>query len=162
MLLIDAEVRQSGIAGKGLFAKESAVKGAVLALLTHSCPTMSEAEYQEAQSQGNEIIIMTAVRWTGNAFAYGDSIGPEEYINHSFSPTMLYHLGVCYALRDIAPGDELTADYRYFLAEQDVCRFTDSETGRLVDGYGPREAAVCSARELLRLLDPNSELCNPR
>lgn len=153
MLLIETEVKNSSISGRGLFSRQSVKKGEVVAILTHSCPTMSERQYQNEQEKGNEVIIMTAVRWVGDLFAYGDSIGPEEFINHSFDPSMLYHAGICFATRDIAPGDELTADYRFFLAENDVYRFTDAETGKLVDGLGPKRALADSATALVRLLE---------
>lgn len=113
---------------------------------------MTETEYQSEQAKDNKIISMTAVRLLGRNFVYGDSIENEEYINHSETPNLLYHCGVCLATRDIAPGEELTVNYKYFLAEHDVCAFNNSETGKMVDGIPPADAFIQSAREVFVLL----------
>jgi SET domain-containing protein len=157
MIFFKTEVRESGTHGKGLFLLEPVKKGEIIGILTHGCGIMTEDEYQKQQAENNEIIIMTAVRWVGKYFLYGDVIGSEEFINHSSDPTMLYHCGVCFATRDLVQGDELTADYEYFLAEKDVFAFSDNATGQLVDGISGREALLRSARELIKLIenDPN-------
>jgi SET domain-containing protein len=153
MIFFKTEVRESGTHGEGLFLLEPVKKGEIIGILTHGCGIMTEDEYQRQQAENNKIIIMTAVRWVGKYFLYGDAIGSEEFINHSSDPTMLYHCGVCFATRDLLPGDELTADYGYFLAEKDVFAFSDNATGRPVDGISGREALLRSARELIRLVE---------
>lgn len=65
---------------------------------------------------------------------------------------MLYHCGISLAARDIAASEELTVNYKYFLAEQDVCAFYDAETGIIVDGIHPADAFIQSAEEVLALL----------
>lgn len=157
MIFFKTEVKDTGTYGQGLFLLEHVKKGEIIGILTMDCGVMTEDEYQREQAVNNEIIVMTAVRWIGRYFLYGDKIGSEEYINHSKNPTMLYHCGICFATRDLFAGDELTADYKYFLAEKDVFAFDDSNTGRQVDGISGREALLSSARELIKLIENNPE-----
>jgi hypothetical protein len=101
---------------------------------------------------------MTAVRYVGKHYIYTDYIEDEDYMNHSENPTVLYHCGICFATKDLNLGDELTVNYRYYLAVNDVHRFTDVITGKEIDGYSPKEALLCSAIELVELLrDVNDE-----
>lgn len=152
MLFYDAEVRESPVAGRGLFATEPIPKGSVIGWLAQGAPLMTEAEYQDAQRRGEHVIVMSAVRLVGKYFIYGHEITREEYINHSDDPSMLYHCGLALARRDIAAGDELTVNYKYFLAKEDVGRFTESGTGRMVDGVDGRQAMIESCKEVLALL----------
>ncbi len=151
MFLYNTEKRASAISGEGLYALERIPKGAVIALFPYEEGMLTEDEYQEEQRKGNEVIIMSAVGWVGKYFLTNDDIGNEEYINHSGDPNMLYHCGICFAKRDIEPGEELTADYKYFLAGTDVNRFTDSRTKETIDGIDTTSALVESARESIGL-----------
>lgn len=152
MLFYMTQVKNSGIHKKGLFLLEPVKKGEIIGILTKDCGIMTESDYQREQAKGNKVIIMTAVRLAGRYFLYGDSIGNEEYINHSENPSMLYHCGICTAIRDLSPGDELTVNYRFFLAENDVHAFFDCKTGKKVDGLSARDALIQSAEELIDLL----------
>ena len=157
MIFFKTEVKDTGTYGRGLFLLEPVTKGQIIGILTMDCGVMTEDEYQSEQAANNEIIVMTAVRWIGRYFLYGDKIGSEEFINHSENPTMLYHCGICFATRDLIAGEELTADYKYFLAEKDVFAFDDSNTKSSVDGISGREALLSSARELIKLIENNPE-----
>jgi hypothetical protein len=64
---------------------------------------------------------------------------------------MLYHCGIVFAKTDIAIGEELTVDYKYFLATNDVHAFDDRDTGQQVTGLNARDALLASARELIEL-----------
>ncbi len=153
MLYIKTGVGPSALAKQGLFAKEDVPKGKIVANFGHGASVLTEEEYQREQERGNELIIMSGVRWVGRYFLYNERIGPEEYINHSFFPNLLYHAGACFAAQDIRRGDELTADYRFFLAENDVNAFIDVTTGRKVDGFSAEEALLRSGRALVELLE---------
>ena len=150
-LLVPVHVASPAIAGRGLFASAPIKKRTVIAILCYMAPMMTVDDYQREQRNGNKLIEMTAIRWVGDHFLYGDEITETEFINHSFEPNMLYHLGICFALRDIVSGEELTVDYRHFLAENDVNQFDDLTTGKLVDGYGPTESLIVSTRALSEL-----------
>lgn len=151
MFLYKVETRDSEIAGRGVYALEAIAKGAVVGLLDHNNLLMTEAQYQEAQQRGEQLIIQSAVRLVGDYFAYNGRITDEEYINHSETPNMLYHCGILFAKQPIAAGEELTVDYKYFLAAGDVHAFDDRETGKPVTGLSAREALLQSAQEVIDL-----------
>lgn len=151
MFLYKVETRESEIAGRGVYAAEPIAAGAVVGLLNHHNLIMSETEYQDAQRRGEELIIQSAVRLVGGYFIYNGQITDEEYINHSETPNMLYHCGILFAKQPIAIGDELTVDYKYFLAADDVHRFDDRDTGRAVTGLDAKQALVESCREVIEL-----------
>lgn len=157
MLYVKYEVRPSEINGKGLFLLESVQKGQIIALSVTDANYSTEREYQEEQSKGDDLMIMTAVRYVGKHFIYTTFIEDEDYINHSENPTVLYHCGICFAKKDLKPGDELTVDYRYYLAENDFHRFTDIITGAEIDGYSPKQSLLRSSIELLEILKDVSE-----
>ncbi len=151
MLLVKTAVQESKLHNLGLYALEPVTKGQII-MLAECTGVMTETEYQAEQAKENKVIIMTAVRLLGKIFIYGDTIGNEEYINHSETPNLLYHCGICLATRDIAPGEELTLNYKYFLAEKDVYAFEDIVTGEKVDGISPEDAFIKSAEMVLSLL----------
>jgi hypothetical protein len=152
MLFFDTEIRESKIGEKGLFSKEHIQKKAVIGILVLGFPIMTEDAYQEAQRKKQHEIIMTSIRWIDNWFMYGDKITNEEFINHSLNANMLYHCGILFAKRDIEIGDELTADYKYFLAVNDEERFIDFDSGKMVDGLPGDLALIESTKELYKLL----------
>jgi SET domain-containing protein len=154
MIFFDAEIKDSQIAQMGLFTKEYIKKGSIVGFFMYdSIKIMTEKDYQEEQRKGNSMVIKTACRYVGKYFLYGDSIGYDEHFNHSFTPNILYHCGICFALRDILPGEELTVNYHYLLAEDDVYNFTDIKSGRKVDGISPTKTLVESAKELIKLYE---------
>ena len=153
MLTVKTKVGNSPIQGLGLYADEFIPKGKLIGLFPYQADLLTEDEYQDAQRAGNEVIIWSAVRWIGNYFLTGTEIGSEERINHSSNPTMLYHCGLCFARENINIGEELTVDYRHFLAQNDVNKFKDSQKGgaTFVDGGDPTEILVESAKDLIAL-----------
>jgi SET domain-containing protein len=161
MFLYKVETRDSEIAGRGVYALEPMTAGAVVGLLNHHNLIMTENQYQQAQSRGEQLIIQSAVRLVGDYFVYNSEITDEEYINHSETPNMLYHCGILFAKAAIAAGDELTVDYKYFLATDDVCAFGDRDTGRQVTGLNAKEALLQSCREVIALFS-QAEFDPPR
>ena len=157
MFYVKTEIRESKIAGRGVFTLEPIKKGQIVANFPRNAKVITEEEYQEEQRKGNKVIIQSGVRWVGKEFLYKPEIDREEYINHSNSPNLLYHCGICFAKRDINIGEELTANYRYFLAENDVYAFKDNE-GKLIDGLSPKEALLQSSKELVELLEEVEEV----
>jgi hypothetical protein len=160
MLFVANEVRLSPIEGKGLFALEPIRRKTIIGDLTYETNIISESEYQSAQKAGNTAIIQCGVRLVGNYFvcpaeaeAAEGIFKNEDYINHSEDPSMLYHCGILFAKKDIQAGEELTVNYKYFLAVNDVESFTDKYSGRRVSGLTGDQALLMSAGELSLLLN---------
>ena len=160
MLFFETRVGPSPIAGKGVFSMTRIPRGAIVGDLTHKCEFLTEDEYHEAQRAGDRWVIQRAVRAVGRLFVYGApateeteiAFENEDYTNHNGNPTLLYHCGILFARRDIAAGEELTVNYKYFLAQGDAGSFVDAETGNLVSGLIAAEALRQSTHELLALL----------
>jgi SET domain-containing protein len=158
MLLVDAEVRESKIAGSGLFLRSPVPKGTVVSIHAADAKLLTQAEYQEEQRNGNELAIRSGIRWVGRYFLRARKMPPESYINHSDEPTLLYHCGISFARRNLDTGDELTIDYTWFLAEDDVEGFRDVATGRTLFGLPPKEALIESSEQLVQLLREIEEI----
>ena len=88
------EVRDSGIEGKGLFAKAPFIKGERFKAASgeHSWVTMTDAQFRE--------YIKTV-----------DSYDAVYFGNHGCDPNTASVNDERVALRDIATGEELTIDY---------------------------------------------------
>ncbi|MBI1972366.1 MAG: SET domain-containing protein [Candidatus Aenigmarchaeota archaeon] len=149
--LVKTRVKKSGIHGKGVFSLERIRKGSVIALLSVGVLITRENHVAEL-GRSSRIIKQTIVRLARDYFVYKKSLDNEDFINHSEKPTMLYHCGACFATRDIKPGEELTVDYRYFLAVDDNDNFYDKLSGKYIRGYTGRVALLKSARSLVKLL----------
>ncbi|MGA3097107.1 MAG: SET domain-containing protein [Bryobacteraceae bacterium] len=158
MLFIDAEVRDSKIAGSGLFVRSPVPKGAIVSIHAVDAQLLTQAEYQEEQRKGNELVTRSGIRWVGRYFLHARKMPVESFINHSDDPTLLYHCGVSFANRDLAAGDELTIDYATILAEDDAEGFRDAATGRMLFGLPPKAALLKSAEHLVELLRQIDEI----
>ncbi|MEM1010456.1 MAG: SET domain-containing protein [Myxococcota bacterium] len=116
MLYVETELRPSGIEGLGLFVCTPVAQGTVVANFGHGAHVLGEHAFLEAQARGDELMLKSGVRWIGDVFLYNPQMGHEEHLNHSSSPNLLYHCGICFAKRAIRAGEELTVDYKYFLS----------------------------------------------
>jgi SET domain-containing protein len=88
-------VDDSSIHGKGLFAKTFIPSGTVIGVV-QGLPAKTDGDHVLWISETNGIHVLCDLR----------------YINHSDTPNAAYYdnLEVC-AMRDIAPGEEITHDY---------------------------------------------------
>jgi hypothetical protein len=159
MLFFESEVSLSKIEGLGLFAMENIPGGSVVGNLSSDCIYMSEKKYNEAQIEGDPAVIQSGIRMVKSIFMINNPSEDneflyknEDYLNHSQNPTLLYHCGILFALRDIQPGEELTVDYKYFFSVVDVTSFIDRETGRQVRGLTGNQALLESTQALTALL----------
>ncbi|MBX4967862.1 SET domain-containing protein-lysine N-methyltransferase [Rhizobium binae] len=158
MLYFRTKVLHSRIEGRGLFAQETIPCGSVVGNLIHGRRCISEAGYSEAQRNGDERVIHTGLRYAGSLFVYSlprhgkFRTENEHFINHSEDASLLYHCGTLFALRTISPGEEMTVNYKYFLAEGDITSFRDAKTGRPVQGLDGYRAMQTSMLELAVLL----------
>lgn len=146
-------VKTSKIQGTGLYAGESIKAGDVVMLWMSEATIITEAEYNQRQEADDKLIKTTGVRYIGSYFLHTDEKPRyENYINHSFTPNILYHCGICFALKDIECGEELTVNYSYLLSESDSMGFVDERTGLKVSGLPYELGLMDTCKQLLQLI----------
>lgn len=163
MLLCKVKIKQSKVLKKqkGLFADEDISKKSVVFIfpLIKRIKYISEKNFNKSWAKMNPsakdlAIRSSGVRYVGSIFLYGLPGDDKKsiYLNHSNTPNLLYHCGICFAKKNIKKGDELTVDYGYFdTATSDD--FINIETGKNVKKYSSEMALKKSTKELLSLLN---------
>jgi hypothetical protein len=152
-MFVPAEVRESSIFGKGLFAVQPLAKGTIVCCFTLGSEVITEQQFVQACADGVHRIMRTGTRYAGRYFTVGNEAADYNFINHSFEPNLLSHCGLVLAKRDVAAGEELTLDYRLLVEPSDVAAYDDAATGRPIRGLTARETILRSARELIALLE---------
>ena len=152
MILWKTTVAPSRIpgAGKGLFVAEAVPAGRIL-IAPDRIDRMHPLAEKLAFAPGS-IEDESSVCWFEDWFTTCPDWPDECYVNHSFTPTGIWHLGFLFAARDLTPGDELTMDYRLVIGTGEALPFCDSETGRPIVGLPWREKFESSARLLLEIV----------
>ena len=139
-------------AGAGAFALESAAAGTFLGM---------DFLIRKWVVRPQEVLQLPAQR-RKLAWRHIDDIcfsaesaeeSPADFINHSFEPNVLWHLGHYFALRDIAAGDELFIDYRHLNDPSWGACLEDAASGRPIAGWSWRESLSRSSRQLAELLE---------
>lgn len=141
-------------AGRGVFLAEPVSRGRVLV-----APDAIDRVYRwdEVLAQPDpESTLAACVRWFEDRYTVTPEWPDECFLNHSFEPSGLWHLGFVFALRDLPAGEELTVDYRHLLAPDQPEVFRDAISGRAIVGFGWEESLRRSSVELLALLAPAS------
>lgn len=151
MILAQYRVAASRIpgAGKGLFLAEAFAQGRVLI-----APDNIHTVWPEAKLRGypaDSLEVESSVRWFEDWFSLTPEWSDECYVNHSYTPNALWHLGFVFALRDLAAGEELTMDYRQVIGAGERMPFADALTGREIVGLPWLEALAQSAGQLQAL-----------
>lgn len=139
-------------AGKGLFLDEPVQRGAVLI-----APDQVHTVWHEdrlRQHAPDSIEVESSVRWFERWFSLTPEWSDECYVNHSFEPNALWHLGFIFALHDLPVGCELTMDYRYVIGENERMPFCDAHTGREIIGLSWAEVMHEGSRRLAGLFAP--------
>jgi hypothetical protein len=95
--------------------------------------------------------MAAAVRWFEDECTVSLDWPDECYVNHSFAPNGLWHLGFIFAARALQPGEELTVDYRHLLPEGEREAFHDAASGEPIIGFSWAESLARSTRELAAL-----------
>ncbi|MBL6749992.1 MAG: SET domain-containing protein-lysine N-methyltransferase [Nevskia sp.] len=119
-------------AGQGLFLEQPAARGAVLV-----APDKVHTLMPETRLRGfaeDSIEVRSSVRWFEDWYSITPEWSDECYVNHSFEPSGLWHLGFIFALRDLPAGTELTIDYRLVIGSGEVMPFKDSASGQPIVG----------------------------
>lgn len=152
MFLMPYEIRDSKIPGaqKGLFLTAPVKKGAMLMApdQIHRVYTREELLKYPVES----IEYQSYLRWFENGYTICPEWTDECYVNHSFTPNGLWHLGFVFATADLPAGTELTVDYRYFIHEGEDVGFADSTTGKRIIGMPAQDALRESTLQLMSLL----------
>ncbi|MFT4047290.1 MAG: hypothetical protein QM661_11425 [Solimonas sp.] len=133
-------------AGKGLYLEEAVRRGAVIVAPDKVHTVWPEAKLREYPVDSIE--VESSVRWFEDWFSLTPEWSDECYVNHSYAPTALWHLGFIFALDDLPAGAEVTMDYRYVIGDGERMPFRDSVTGREIVGLPWRQVLAEGARRL--------------
>jgi hypothetical protein len=152
MILARYRIADSSIAGagKGLFLEEGVARGRVLIAPDKVHTLMPEHELRKFAP--GSIEVDSSVRWFEDWFSLTPEWSDECYVNHSFTPSGLWHLGFIFAQDDLAAGTELTIDYRLVIGSGEEMPFRDSATGQPIVGLAWQDNLRQSAGRLLQLL----------
>lgn len=120
------------MAGKGLFVDEPVARGRVILAPDNIHTVWPEAKLRTYPDDSVE--VHSSVRWFEDRFSLTPEWSDECYVNHSYTPSALWHLGFVFALTDLEPGAEVTMDYRYVIGDGEEMPFKDSVTGRPIVG----------------------------
>jgi hypothetical protein len=134
-------------AGKGLFLEETVAAGRIV-----TAPDAIERTYDAAELAARPELAYASARWFEDRYTLAPEWPDECYINHSFEPTGLWHLGFVFALAELPAGTELTVDYRHLLPPGQAEDFIDAASGEKIIGYDWAQSLASSTRALSRLL----------
>jgi hypothetical protein len=137
-------------AGKGVFVSEAVERGRIL-VAPDAIPRVFRWDEVLALPD-RDAALAASVRWFEDRFTVSPEWPDECYLNHSFEPNGLWHLGFVFAARDLAAGEEVTVDYRHLLGEGQQEEFRDAVSGRAIVGWSWQESLSRSTRDLATLL----------
>jgi len=118
MLLVRTFLDKSPIHGFGVFTKELVKKGTPVWKFHEKL----DIRFSPAEFEALPESVKEELEWhmyepeEGGPYFYEATMG--KYMNHSREPNVDFSaVGVGTATRDIAAGEELTCDYRHFMAD---------------------------------------------
>ena len=118
MIIVPTFLNKSEIHGFGVFAKGFIPKGSKIWEFNPTfdiCFTEEQFEALPAATK-QEVEIHLYQPEPGGKLYYEATMG--KYMNHSREPNVDFtEVGAGWATRDIEPGEELTCDYRHFMAD---------------------------------------------
>lgn len=151
MIIPAYEIRNATHAqGKGVFLLEPVHKGQVV-VAPDAINRVYDAAERAALVPGSPE-DEACVRWFESYHTVSTDWPDDCYVNHSFAPTGLWHLGFIFATAELPAGTELTVDYRFLVNDGEVLPFCDAQTGREIVGYAWEENIRRSTQSLLGLL----------
>lgn len=137
-------------AGQGLFVEERVRRGRIV-VAPDAIPTTFRWSEIESRPDRDDVLPST-VRWFEDRFTVTPEWPDECYVNHAFAPNGVWHLGFIFAARDLAPGEELTIDYRHLLGEGQEEAFRDSLSGERIVGLPWAESLRMTTEQLREAL----------
>jgi uncharacterized protein len=118
VIVVRTYLEKSAIHGFGIYAKEAILKGTCVWQFHEKL----DIKFTPAEFEALPESVKEEVEWhmyepeVGGSFYYEATMG--KYMNHSREPSVDFSdVGYGHATRDIAAGEELTCDYRQFMAE---------------------------------------------
>ena len=87
------------LAGQGLFVDEPVARGRVILAPDNIHTVWPEAKLRTYPADSVE--VHSSVRWFEDRFSLTPEWSDECYVNHSYAPTALWHLGFIFALEDL-------------------------------------------------------------
>ena len=151
-MYIKAQIAPSTIFGQGLFASEPVPQGKIVCFFCINAQLIDEKRFLQAVASNEQPMVRTATRQAGKYYTHGNENEPYTFINHSFTPNLLCHVGTVIARRDIAPREELTLDYRTLIDDTDVGVYRDAISGKEIRGFSAKETLLRTARELIEII----------
>ncbi|MCI1709093.1 MAG: SET domain-containing protein [Chiayiivirga sp.] len=154
MILPNYRIAASTIpgAGQGVFIEAPLAAGRIL-VAPDAIPRVYRWDEVMALPD-RESALAASVRWFEDRYTVSPEWPDECYLNHSFTPNGLWHLGFVFAARDLEPGEEITIDYRHLLGEGQQESFRDAASGQAIVGWSWQESLGRSTRELAAMLAP--------
>lgn len=137
-------------AGKGFFVEEAVPAGKVLIAPTHASHTVRLAEIFSPQSHPH---ADTSVIWFEDHCVVSPDYPDDFFINHAFTPNVVWHLGFVFALRNLNAGEELFVDYRHLIAPGIALDFLDGATGQPIVGYPWKDSLRITSAQVLALAE---------
>ena len=137
-------------AGQGLFLEQDVAAGQIV-----TAPDAIERTYRYDELTSSPELseqLYASARWFEDRYTVSPDWPDECYINHSFEPTGLWHLGFVFATRNLPAGTEITVDYRHLLPPGEEEAFVDTATGRKIIGLPWKESLTTSTHALAALL----------
>lgn len=137
-------------AGRGFFVGEDVAAARVLiapANVTHTV-RLHEIFAPQPHPHGESSVV-----WFEDHCVVSPDYPDDFFINHSYTPNAVWHLGFVFALRDIVAGEELFLDYRHLIAPGVALDFRDGATGREIVGLPWKESLRVTARQVLALVE---------
>jgi hypothetical protein len=158
MILPRYHIASSAIpgAGRGLFLDQAIRIGRII-----SAPDAINRVYSHAEINASADLsgqMHAAARWFEDRYTLSPDWPDECFINHSFTPNGLWHLGFVFAMAELPVGSEVTVDYRHLLPPGEAEDFVDSASGETITGLSWHESLVSSTHALAELL----AAANPR
>ena len=153
MILPRYQIKPSTIvgAGQGVFLDEIVEQGRIL-VAPDAIPRVWRFDEILAMPNAQEMLPAT-VRWFEDRYTISPDWPDECFVNHSFAPSGLWHLGFIFASTRLEAGSEITVDYRHLLAPGQEEDFRDAESGERIVGFTWNESLRASSQALLGLID---------
>lgn len=137
-------------AGQGLFLTAPATRASVLI-----APDAIDRTHRLRDLLGDPELaaqMHASARWFEDRYTLSPDWPDECFVNHSFRPTGLWHLGFVFATADLPEGTEITIDYRHLLPPGRAEDFVDADSGERIIGLSWRESLSATTQALAALL----------